>query len=106
MNASRHAALVHAANCCTLRSDLLHMVENVKSSYGTSWKSKKMSWKRIGPDLGLICLKLVDGSVCGKIPAECAKTRRSYVIDPTDDMNTGGSETERPGCFWMNMIIP
>jgi hypothetical protein len=36
MNASRHAPLDHAANFITLRSDLLHMVENLKVAYGTS----------------------------------------------------------------------
>jgi len=54
MNASRHAALVHAANCITLRSDLLHKVENLKSAYGTSWKLRKTSWKKIGQDIGFI----------------------------------------------------
>jgi hypothetical protein len=65
-----------------------------------------MSWKKIGQDIGFICLKLVDGSVCCNIPAESAKTQESYVINPTDDINTGGSETERRRCFWMHMRIP
>jgi len=52
-----------------------------------------------------ICLKLVDGSVCHKLPAENAKMRWSYIIYWTDDVNSGGSETERPQCFWMQMII-
>jgi hypothetical protein len=74
MNASRHAALVHATNCITLHLDLLHMVEKLKSAYGTSWKSRKMSWKKIGQNLRFICLKLDNGSVCHNIPAESAKT--------------------------------
>jgi len=57
-------------------------------------------------DIGFKCLKSVDGSVCRNIPAESAKTPWSYVIYQTDDVNTGGSETERPQCFWMHMIIP
>ena len=55
---------------------------------------------------GSICPKLVDGSECRNIPAESAKTRRSQVIYPTHDVNSGGSETERPQCFWTQMIIP
>jgi hypothetical protein len=106
MNASLHAALVHATNCITMHLDLLHMVENLKSAYGTSWKSKKTSWKTIGQDIGFICLKLVDRSVYRNIPAESANMRWRYVVYQTDDVNTGGSETERPQCFWMHMIIP
>jgi hypothetical protein len=74
MNASRHAASVQATNCINLRSDLLHMVENLNSAYGRSWKSRKMSWKKICQDIRYICLKLVDGSVGHNIPAESAKT--------------------------------
>jgi len=46
--------------------------------------------------LGCICLTSVDGSECHNIPAESAKSRRSYVIYRTGDVNRGGSETERP----------
>jgi hypothetical protein len=63
MKASRHAALVHVANCVTLGLDMLHMIRNLESAYGTGLKSKKTSWKMIGQDIGFICLKLVDGSV-------------------------------------------
>ena len=45
---------------------------------------------------GSICLILVDGLGCRNIPAECAKMRRSYLIHWTNDVNSGGSETERP----------
>jgi hypothetical protein len=106
MNASRYAALLHPSNCITLHSDLLHMVENLKSACDTSWKSRKTSWKKIGQDIGFICLKLVDGSVYCNIRAESAKAQRSYIIYATSEVNTGGSETERPRCFWMHMIIP
>jgi hypothetical protein len=74
MNASRHAALVQAAYCITLLSDLLHMVDNLRISYGTSWKSRKTSWKKISQDIGFIWLKLVDGSVCWNRLDESAKT--------------------------------
>jgi len=32
--------------------------------------------------------------------------QRSYAIYQTDDVNSGGSEPERPQCFWMLIIIP
>ena len=43
-----------------------------------------------------ICPKLVDGSVGRKLPADSAKTQWSYDISWMDDMNSGGSVTERP----------
>jgi len=55
---------------------------------------------------GSICLTLVDRSVWCNILAESARMRRSYLIYRTDDVNCGVSETVRPGCFWMQMIIP
>ena len=55
---------------------------------------------------GSLCLTLVDGSVCHKIPADRTRTRPSYVIYRTDDVNCCSSDTERPPCFWMQMIIP
>jgi hypothetical protein len=76
MNASRHAAIVHATNCITLRPDLQHMIENLKSADGTLLKSRKTSWKTVGQDIGFVCLKLVDGSVCRNLLAESAKTRQ------------------------------
>jgi len=106
INASRHAALVHASNSITLRADLLNIVENLKSAYSKSSESRKTSLKKLGQDIGFICLRFVDGSVCCNIPAESAKRWWSYVIFPTDDVNTGGSETKRPRCVWMHMIIP
>jgi len=58
MNGSRHAALVHAANCITLCSDLLHMVEILKISYGTSWELRKTSWKKKDLEVGLYMSKI------------------------------------------------
>jgi hypothetical protein len=55
---------------------------------------------------GFICLKLVDGSVCHNTPAESAKTSQSYVIYRTDDVNSGGSDTERPRCIWIQLVVP
>jgi hypothetical protein len=58
MNGRRYPALVHAANCITVHSDLLHMVEIFKIAYGTSWKSRKMGWKRKGQEVGLYMSKI------------------------------------------------
>jgi len=55
---------------------------------------------------GSICLTLGDGSVCHNIPAESAKMRRSCVIYRTYDVNSCGSETDKPRCFWMQILIP
>jgi len=51
MNDSCQSALMHAANYITLRSELLHMIEKSKIAYGTSWKSRRMSWIRDGEDV-------------------------------------------------------
>jgi len=65
----------------------------------------KWAGNRIVKKSGSICLTLVDGSVCCNIPAERAKTRRSYVIYWTYEVNSGGSETERPWYICMQIII-
>jgi hypothetical protein len=48
---------------------------------------------------GSICLKLVDESVYGNILVESANMWRNFVIDRTDDVSSGDSETGRPRCF-------
>jgi hypothetical protein len=53
MNDSCHAAVIHASNCITLRSDMLHMVGILKIAGGISWKLRKMSWIRNGEEVGL-----------------------------------------------------
>jgi len=63
MNGSHHAASVHAANCITLRFDMLHMVKNLKIAYGMSWKSKKTSWKKKGQKVGL-CMSNTSRWIC------------------------------------------
>jgi hypothetical protein len=55
--------------------------------------------------LGSTCLKLVDGSVYCNLPAENAKRLQSYVIYQTDDVYSGGSETERLQSIWIQMIL-
>jgi hypothetical protein len=106
MNASCHAGFVHAAHRITLGSELLHIVKKLNVAYGTSWKSRKTCGKKIGQDIGFICLKLVNGSICRNIPAETTKTQPRYIIYRTNDMITGDSETERTQCFCMFLIIP
>jgi hypothetical protein len=32
--------------------------------------------------------------------------QQKYDIHRTDDVNSGGSETERPQCFWIPIILP
>jgi len=56
--------------------------------------------------LGSISVKLVHGSVCCNLRTESAQTRQNYVILWTNDVNSGDSETERPRCFWIEMILP
>jgi len=48
LNDDRDAAFIHASNCITLRTDLVHMVEIFKIAYVMSWKSMRRSWMRKG----------------------------------------------------------
>jgi hypothetical protein len=48
----------------------------------------KQAVKRKVRKSGSICLKFVDGSVCRNFQAQRAKSRRNYIIDQTDDMNS------------------
>jgi len=66
----------------------------------------KLAGKRKVRKLGTLSLELVDRSKCRNILAENAKLRRSKVIYRTDDVNSSGSDTERPRCFWILMILP
>jgi hypothetical protein len=66
---------------------------------------RKWAGQRMVRKSGSICLKSVDGCVGRNIPAEWAEPRRSYIIYRTDDMNSGGLDTERPQYFWIPMII-
>jgi len=81
------------------------MVEILKIAYATSWKSGKTSWQRKVRKSSSICPKLVDGSVCRNLPDESANTGQNYLIYRTNDVIHGGSETERPRCFWIHMIL-
>ena len=46
-------------------------------------------------DIVLICIKLVDGSVCRNLPAESATMRQNHVIYCTDDVNSGAEGAVR-----------
>jgi len=49
----------------------------------------KQAGKRKFRKSGSVCLKLVDGSVCGNLLTESAKMRLKHVMDRTDDVNSG-----------------
>jgi hypothetical protein len=53
---------------------------------------------------GSVCLKLVDGSVCCNLQAESAKMRANYVIDRTDDVNSGAEGAVRAVALWASRI--
>jgi len=50
---NRHAAFIHASNCITLRTDLVHMVQIFEIAYGTSCESRRWSWMRKGEEVEL-----------------------------------------------------
>jgi len=49
--------------------------------------------------------KLLDGLLCGEVPAESAETRWTYVIHNANDVYSGGSETEMSGRYSIQMLI-
>jgi len=55
--------------------------------------------------LGYKYLKLVRRFLCGKLPAESADMRWTYIIHHANDVYSGGSETEMSGRFRIQMII-
>jgi len=55
--------------------------------------------------LGCINQGSVDGSICGKLPAESAAMWQCYVIHRSDNVWSSGSEIERPHSFWMQLSI-
>jgi len=50
-------------------------------------------------------LKVVNGVLCGKLPAESVEMRLTYVIDHVNDLYIGGSETEISRRSWIQMIL-
>jgi hypothetical protein len=46
-------AFMHASYCIALGSDIVQMVEILKIAYGTTWKSKRRSWIKMGEEVGL-----------------------------------------------------
>ena len=53
MNDNLYSAYNHACNCIPRCTDLVHMVEMLKIAYGRSWKSQRLSWMRIGEEVGI-----------------------------------------------------
>ena len=53
MNDIRQSASIHAADYLTVRSDLLHMVNQLNITYGASWTLRRVSWIRNGEDIAL-----------------------------------------------------
>jgi len=74
----RHAAFIHASNCITLRTGLVHMVEIFKFTNGTSWKSRKRSWMRKGEKVELYFPKTREMIYM----PECAGQMHRDVIGP------------------------
>ena len=50
-------------------------------------------------------IQLVHGFLCGKLLAESAEMRCTYVIHYANDVYSGGSETVMSQRFWIRMII-
>ena len=50
-------------------------------------------------------LQLVHGFSCGKLPAESAEMRCTYVIHHANDVYSGGSKTRMSRRYWIQMII-
>ena len=50
-------------------------------------------------------LKLVRGFLYGKLPAESAEMRWTYIIHDANDVYSGGSETGMSRRSWIQMII-
>ena len=53
LNDDRDAAFIHASNCITLCTDLVHLVEINEIAYGMSWKFRWTSWVRKGKEVEL-----------------------------------------------------
>jgi len=56
----RYDAFIHASNSITLHSDQVATVEMVEFAYGTSWKSRRQSWMRIGQEVALSFPKTIE----------------------------------------------
>jgi len=48
---------MHASNCITRLTDLVHMVEIFEIACGTSWKLRRRSWIKNGEEVELYLLK-------------------------------------------------
>jgi hypothetical protein len=50
-------------------------------------------------------LKLMNGVLCRKLPAESIEIRLTYVINDVNDVYCGGSQTEISRRSWIQMIL-
>ena len=53
LNDHYHVAFIHTYNWITLGSDLVHMVDIFKITYGRLWKSRRRNWIRQSENVGL-----------------------------------------------------
>ena len=87
MNDDSHAAFDHAANCLTLCTILVHIVEILNIAYGRSWKSRRMSWIRNGaeiwPNISKTCVQIFMRSITDrkrwKVIGPCHSALRLHV---------------------------
>ena len=105
MNDDHHAPYDPGSNCITRCTDFVCMVEMFKIAYGRSWKSRRISCMRRGEEVRLNISKLVNGFICGELPAESAGMWWANFIHHPENVSSGQSEIERVGGIWMQMFI-
>jgi hypothetical protein len=105
INDHHHVAFIHTSTCISLRSDLVHMVKNMKIAYGRSWKLRRRNWTGKVRKLGYCNQTLVYGSMCSELLAGHTGIWKPYVIYPSENMRGSGSEIQRLQSFWMQLII-
>jgi len=105
----RHALFVHASNCITHCTDLVHMVEILKIVYGRSWKSREMSLMRKAEEVGKyilitsvrIYMRFIAGRKCCNLIASC---HLSQITCPVVDQKLGGLEAFGSKHLYMQTI--
>jgi len=100
-----HVTFIHTSNCITLRSDLLHMVNILKSHMVGHGKWGEGTGLGRVRKLGCINDKSVYGSICSKLPAECTGMWKRYLINHPENMCSSGSVIGRPPSFWTQLSI-
>jgi len=98
-----HLSIHQPASLCSqtwstwLRFSKLHMVGHGNWGEGTGHGTVRK--------LGYSNEKLLYGSICSKLLAECAGMWKRYLIYPSENMYSSGSEIERPQSFSMQLSI-